>query len=62
MNRFVVNACGIQENILKHRFILIPYVLKLEGRDIPCGFFALIFFFTVYLFLESIFGHALCFL
>lgn len=44
---------------------LIPCVLKLEGRDIkfiPCGFFVLIFFFTEYLFLVSIFGHTLCFL
>lgn len=28
-----INACGIQDNILKRRFISTPYVLKLDGRD-----------------------------
>lgn len=60
-----INVCGIQDNILKHGFLLASYVLKLESsyiKFIPCGFFALIFFFTVFSFLLSIFGQVLFFL
>lgn len=57
-----VNACGTQDSILKHGFLLTPCVQKLAGRYtewIPCGFFALTFFFTVFSFLLSTFGTTL---
>lgn len=57
-----VKACGTQDSILKHGFLLTPCVQELEGRYtelIPCGFFALMFLFTVFSFLLSTFGPAL---
>lgn len=58
-----VSACGTQDSILKHGFLLTPCVQKLEGRNtelVLCGFFALTFF-TVFSFLLSTFGQALLF-
>lgn len=65
MSRCVSMPVVFQKKILKHRFLFTPCVLTLEGRYvkfIPCGFFAVIFFFTVFSFLRSIFEQALLFL